>query len=208
MIATVKDSISIRISAQGYASEIRSISVNNPTMTILLKPKDIILDDVFVRSDASNNGIRTRSLENVQVAAIFEGKKSELINVNELLSNKSTDKIIPTLKAFSEYDTELKAVTEKLINTTGYNQDKAGLGIKGKQFLKGFYKAFEVTPVVYDTVKLTTDSETNAPVIKVYSLNKSNVGKHILERWSNSYRAKSIKYDNLLVSQLSYISSL
>ncbi|NBP64313.1 MAG: TonB-dependent receptor [Bacteroidetes bacterium] len=90
MIATVKDSISIRISAQGYAAEIRSISVNNPTMTILLKPKDIILDDVFVRSDASNNGIRTRSLENVQVAAIFEGKKSELINVNELLSNKST----------------------------------------------------------------------------------------------------------------------
>ncbi|MFM7340356.1 MAG: TonB-dependent receptor plug domain-containing protein, partial [Bacteroidota bacterium] len=80
----------IRISAQGYAAEIRSISVNNPTMTILLKPKDIILDDVFVRSDASNNGIRTRSLENVQVAAIFEGKKSELINVNELLSNKST----------------------------------------------------------------------------------------------------------------------
>ncbi|MGA1249828.1 MAG: TonB-dependent receptor family protein [Candidatus Kapaibacteriota bacterium] len=90
MISTIKDIVSVRVSAQGYASEILSIQVSNPIITTYLKPKDIILDDVFVQSDGSRNGLLARSLENVQVAAIFEGKKTELIKVDEIMSNKST----------------------------------------------------------------------------------------------------------------------
>ena len=86
MMSTVKDIITVRISAQGFASEIVSIPVNAPLMNVYLKLKDIILDDVFVQSDASRNGLLARSLENVQLAAIFEGKKTELINMNQILS--------------------------------------------------------------------------------------------------------------------------
>lgn len=89
MISTVKDLITVRISAQSYASELVSISVNTPTLTVYLKHKDIILDDVFVQSESNGNALLAGSLENVQLAAIFEGKKTELINMNQILSNKS-----------------------------------------------------------------------------------------------------------------------
>ena len=89
VMSTVKDIITVRISAQGFASEIVSIPVNAPSMNVYLKLKDIILEDVFVQSDASRNGLLARSLENVQLAAIFEGKKTELINMNQIMSNKS-----------------------------------------------------------------------------------------------------------------------
>jgi Fe(3+) dicitrate transport protein len=89
ILSTVKDSITVRISAQGYASEIITIPVQYPLVNVYLKFKNIILDDVFVQSDGDRNGLLAGSLENVQLDAIFEGKKSELINMNQILSNKS-----------------------------------------------------------------------------------------------------------------------
>jgi len=88
-ITTVKETITVRVSAEGFSSEIVSVLVNNPSTIIYLKRKDIILDDVFVQYEASNNGVLASSLENVQISAIFEGKKTELINMNQIMSNKS-----------------------------------------------------------------------------------------------------------------------
>lgn len=88
-LTTVKETITVRISAEGFASQIISVSVNNPSLIVYLQRKDIILEDVFVQSESSNNGVLASSLENVQIAAIFEGKKTELINMNQIMSNKS-----------------------------------------------------------------------------------------------------------------------
>lgn len=88
-LTTVKEIITVRISAEGFSSQIISVTVNNPSLIVYLQRKDIILEDVFVQSEISNNGVLASSLENVQIAAIFEGKKTELINMNQIMSNKS-----------------------------------------------------------------------------------------------------------------------
>ncbi|MFN4902936.1 MAG: TonB-dependent receptor family protein [Ignavibacteria bacterium] len=88
-MTTVKETITVRVSAEGFSPEIVSVSVQNTSTIIYLKRKDIILDDVYVQSEASSNGVLASSLENVQTAAIFEGKKTELINMNHIMSNKS-----------------------------------------------------------------------------------------------------------------------
>lgn len=88
-MTTVKETITVRVSAEGFSPEIVSVSVQNTSTIIYLKRKDIILDDVYVQSEASSNGVLASSLENVQTAAIFEGKKTELINMNQIMSNKS-----------------------------------------------------------------------------------------------------------------------
>lgn len=88
-MTTVKETITVRVSAEGFSPEIVSVSVQNTSTIIYLKRKDIILDDVYVQSEASSNGVLVSSLENVQTAAIFEGKKTELINMNHIMSNKS-----------------------------------------------------------------------------------------------------------------------
>ncbi len=88
-MTTVKETITVRVSAEGFSPEIVSVSVQNTSTIIYLKRKDIILDDVFVQSEASSNGVLASSLENVQTVAIFEGKKTELINMNQIMSNKS-----------------------------------------------------------------------------------------------------------------------
>jgi Fe(3+) dicitrate transport protein len=88
-MTTVKETITVRVSAEGFSPEIVSVSVQNTSTIIYLKRKDIILDDVYVQSEASSNGVLVSSLENVQTAAIFEGKKTELINMNQIMSNKS-----------------------------------------------------------------------------------------------------------------------
>jgi Fe(3+) dicitrate transport protein len=88
-MTTVKEAITVRVSAEGFSPEIVSVSVQNTSTIIYLKRKDIILDDVFVQSEASSNGVLASSLENVQTVAIFEGKKTELINMNQIMSNKS-----------------------------------------------------------------------------------------------------------------------
>jgi len=89
VMATSKDFISVRISSSGYASELQTLSVNNPNMIVYLQPKDIVMEDVFVQSDGMGHGLLSGSLENVQIAAIFEGKKTELIDMNQIMSNKS-----------------------------------------------------------------------------------------------------------------------
>ena len=88
-MTTVKETITVRVSAEGFSPEIVSVSVQNTSTIIYLKRKDIILDDVLVQSEASSNGVLASSLENVQTVAIFEGKKTELINMNQIMSNKS-----------------------------------------------------------------------------------------------------------------------
>jgi len=49
-MTTVKETITVRVSAEGFSPEIVSVSVQNTSTIIYLKRKDIILDDVLVQS--------------------------------------------------------------------------------------------------------------------------------------------------------------
>jgi Fe(3+) dicitrate transport protein len=89
MVSTVKDMIAIRVSAQGYSSQMISIPAASPKMTVYLSIKEIKTDDIYVESDAKYQKVIAGSLENVQSTAIYEGKKSELITINQLISNTS-----------------------------------------------------------------------------------------------------------------------
>ena len=88
IIVCRKDSIALRIQANGYESIIATIACSEEKQMIMLQTKKMQVKDIIVNAE-KNSLISANKVESIQESAIYEAKKTELIIPDLLNPNKA-----------------------------------------------------------------------------------------------------------------------
>lgn len=204
-----KSSANQRILHEEITKEFKKLSLDKKTTAEMMEEFDVISDQEqqterqWDLSDAyvdpfTRAGRKVKSIiSNTTYTSYFFGKPyqkpldprvfySRLLPVLSI-SNTPSNMIMPKLKMLGKYDAQIQAFYEKLVKEMDYDEATREVSEKGTQLYNAVVKAFEVEQMIYlENVHNITNPA--APVNKVLTVNKIDLGEYKLSEWANFWK--------------------